>query len=213
MLARLADLPHSIFSEAELRALNEADFEAARYTRLLRYNRTDLHYAMYPCSSPACEGASRTIAEVRGQYFALCNCPVSESLIPVQPAEIKMWRVDLDCLSALLQQSNGLSGEAEALNDRLIYLGKRTRSSVWFGVILALVTEEHVRLYVDSLPRQFAQSHDRLVIVCPGFRPRQTLARAYEGRPYIFASLSEHDPLVIEQGAFGLPSDAVGLRS
>ncbi|MPZ47894.1 MAG: hypothetical protein GEU75_01010 [Dehalococcoidia bacterium] len=203
VLSRLSGLPQATFSESELSKRFTVEFEAAREEGLLRYVQTNLETVAYPCSSPFCEGSSRSIANIGEQLWALCNCSLMDSPVRLERADLRIWRLDLDKLCSAFRERNDVGGAMETLSDRLIYLGKTTRNGRSFGIVLGMLGPDQVRQNLTDLRRLVPDLYDSVVLLCPGFRPTQNLIRELESQLIILAGLDEEEPILITARAFG----------
>jgi hypothetical protein len=206
VLARLATLPQATFSEAELRESFGGQFDWARDAGILRYLQLDLDRAAFPCESVHCEGGSRSVSRVADKLIALCNCSASESPIVIDKSALNSWRTDVDRLCQLFRERNELGSESELLSERLICLGNITKQNRMLVVVLALLGIQDLNPHLDVLPQLLTEAYERIVVLCPGFRPRQKQIRQFESKRITLVALDDEDPFNIPPSAFGWPA-------
>jgi hypothetical protein len=197
LLARLAEHPQSMFTERELRAVDEAAFERLRAVGLLQ---------RCPISEPGDatvkNGQLVTVSEApAGGFEGVVEEDISIPPVPLDDQDLVNWEVDLVRLGAEVAARNSLSGPSETIGDRLVLCGHSTSQGLKLAVVLSFAhDEQQSKACYLELSDALGLAFDRLVVLTPGYMPSYEFQRDLRLRRILIALMD--DELIVPAAAF-----------
>ncbi len=202
VLRQLERFPEAEFRESELAEAPEAMAELASQ-KILRFVQSDPEQTTYPCPEPGPECTDRVVSCINGRLLAVCTCPAEKEPIELSRPDLRRWRVDLGEIAQRFQEANGLTGEPEPLEDRLLFIGEKRQDDLSLAFALGLFRDDRQALrYLRELPLLLSpRPYDRIVVVCPSFAPSARTGRELNALRVLAVPLSQEDPFALDYAA------------
>lgn len=174
LLRALEQDPNRVFYERDLETLPAEEFAQATDKKWLRSVKRGQSYR---------DAAGRVLATVAvgdGTFEAYDEAEPGANPVILQAADLRRWDVDIVSLAEDMRESNYLSGSAEAIDERLVFVGDTVHDARKLAVILGLFREHsdavrRLRALPASLP-----SYDGFLVACPSFVPMPSTRRELE---------------------------------
>lgn len=191
LLSKLDANPHTVFSESELRALDEDAFEQFRSAGLLE-RLPDLQAG----DGYSLDNSGRVLTVVASDegFEALDLNDLSFPPVSLDEAARRRWQVRIDGLIEKFRKVNGLTGPYEALESNLFLLGQRDLEDGSIACCMALVGRRSFISALAPIPALLGQKYPRVVVVTRR-APSLTESVRLEVMGITVSPLLEADPL------------------
>jgi hypothetical protein len=169
MLRRLEINPHATFAERELAPFG-GEFESAKRAGLIRSLSLVDEVQL----------GDRRLAIVTDEDGAEAIDEDDPALdpMPMEPHNLRSWRLDVPEMISVLRDGNGLTGPSGSLSERLWLLGEAGDAEDGVCVVLALLHDERQAITdLHSLPSIAPPGATALVVVCPTYAPSAAALR------------------------------------
>jgi hypothetical protein len=114
--------------------------------------------------------------------------------IPITPADLRSWRLDIDRFVALVRDQNTLDGPVGKLSDRCFLVGTKDDVTFVLAFVDAGTAAREMRGLSSLLPTGVPP---QLAVACPTFTPPLEMQRECDRERIVFRSLNEIDPSLI----------------
>lgn len=161
LLRRLEQNPMAIFSDAELREIDDGNLEALKLSAVLRPLDIDLDRL----SVVGPTGQLLDVADTGERVEAFDPDDPEFDPIAVNLGDYHRWQVDVERLARLLQRVNGCGGAIDQLSERLVLLGELLPRHVYALGLFTSAVQAWQRLHV--LRGQISVRFDSITVGCP----------------------------------------------
>lgn len=197
MLGRLELSPYAVFSQRELIERFPEEFEQARRERLiLRVAGPPTEDSTGSYAHPS--GKTYVVVPVAGGYEAFDDEDPEVDPINVETIDLVQWTLDLEVFAERVQQANDLSGQPEALDSRLWFLGATENDDLRVAYLLGLFDGgPSTTTLLESLPVRLGLRYHRIIVVCPSYEPALMQQRSLDALRINVSRLSDEDVFVV----------------